>query len=93
MNGSFNVGTEKELEAIVVEPMDFVLYTRVEVKEYFRHCGKAWMRLKLWKPESRDTNHESLAARQFSCLLRDGGEEACRTTRDNLEELYEKVSY
>jgi len=70
-----------------------LMYTRVEIKECFIHCGKALIRSKLWKPESWDTHPDSLAVRQFAKILRDDSEEAYQTTKQNLDEIYRKELY
>ena len=70
-----------------------LMYTRVEIKECFIHCGKALIRSKLWDPESWDSHSESLAVRQFSKIIRDGSEDAYEITKKNLDEIYRKELY
>lgn len=81
------------LDKMKVNGKPALIYTRVEIKECFIHCGKALIRSKLWNPESWDTDAESLAVRQFSKIMRDGSEEAYQTTKKNLDEIYGKELY
>ena len=81
------------LEQMSVNGKPALMYTRVEVKECFLHCGKALIRSRLWKPEEWETSSESLAARQFATLLRDDSEEAYQTTKNNLDEIYKNELY
>ena len=69
-----------------------LLYTRVEVRECFFHCGKALIRSRLWQPEFWDATAESLGARQFSSL-RGGGDEAYKATVERLEKSYRDDLY
>ena len=69
-----------------------LMFTHVEVKECFFHCGKALIRSGLWQPASWESAEESLAARQFASL-RGGGEEAVRATEERLEEAYVRDLY
>lgn len=80
------------LEQMEVNGKPALLYTSVEVKECFFHCGKALVRSKLWKPEYWDTSPDSLGARQFS-TLGGGGENAYRETSKKLEESYKNELY
>ena len=94
MKGTATLHNDPEiLEKMQVNGKPALMYTRVVVKECFIHCGKALIRSKLWKPECWDTASESLAARQFASILRDGSEEAYQTTKDNLDEIYKKELY
>lgn len=69
-----------------------LLYTRVEVRECFFHCGKALIRSKLWQPEFWDNTAESLGARQFSSLS-GGSEDAYNATMERLEKSYRDELY
>lgn len=69
-----------------------LLYTYVEVKECFMHCGKALIRSKLWQPESWDASKVSLGARQFATLL-GGGEDAVCKTEALIEKSYREDLY
>lgn len=81
------------LEKMEVNGKPALMYTRVEIKECFIHCGKALIRSRLWKPEAWDVTPGSLAVRQFASILRDGSEEAYEKTRKNLEDIYKKELY
>ncbi|MFT3929341.1 MAG: pyridoxamine 5'-phosphate oxidase family protein [Spongiibacteraceae bacterium] len=73
-----------------------LLYTRVEVKECFVHCGKALIRSKLWNPESWDASTQSLGAKHFASLGFGGaqaGEEAVRKTEERLNQSYTDELY
>ena len=69
-----------------------LLYTYVEVRECFFHCGKALIRSRLWQPEFWDNTTESLGARQFSSLS-GGSEDAYNTTMERLEKSYRDELY
>ena len=69
-----------------------LLYTCVEVRECFFHCGKALIRSKLWQPEFWDNTAESLGARQFSSLS-GGSEDAYNATMERLEKSYRDELY
>ena len=70
-----------------------LMYTHVDVKECFFHCGKALIRSKLWQPQSWNTGKESLGARQFAESLGDGSEEALRKTEALMEKSYVEELY
>ncbi len=66
-----------------------LLYTYVEVKECFMHCGKALIRSKLWQPQSWDTSTESIGARQLAPVLGGGdSEESVRKSQALLDKAY-----
>jgi len=71
-----------------------LLCTHVEVKECFMHCGKAFIRSKLWQPQSWDTSTDSLGARQLAPLLGgDTSEDAIQKTEELLEKAYRDELY
>lgn len=70
-----------------------LLYTRVDVKECFFHCGKALIRSNLWKPEMWNVSTQSIGARQFCQILGGGGEDALRKTEERLEQSYKDELY
>jgi uncharacterized protein len=49
-----------------------LLCTQVEVKACFMHCGKAFIRSKLWQPQAWEASTESLGARQFAPVFGGG---------------------
>lgn len=75
------------LEAMQVNGKPALLYTHVEVKECFFHCGKALIRSKLWQPEAWDRDKSSIAARG---LMSEGmlDEAAVRETEAQLDRAY-----
>ncbi len=81
------------LQEMEVNKKPALIYTRVEVKECFIHCGKALIRSKLWKPECWDDDNESLGAREFAKILRGDSEEAYQVTKSNLDVIYEQELY
>lgn len=69
-----------------------LLYTRVEVKQCFFHCGKALVRSKLWNPSEWATEKRSIAARQFTAK-RIVDEAQVLKTEAALEHSYTKELY
>ena len=53
------------LAGMAVNGKPALLYTHVEVRECFFHCGKALIRSGLWWPESWDGDRGSIAAPGF----------------------------
>ncbi|RJF91195.1 MSMEG_1061 family FMN-dependent PPOX-type flavoprotein [Sphingomonas cavernae] len=80
------------LERMQVGGKPALLYTYVEVKECFFHCGKALIRSKLWQPEAWSGETRSIAARQFASQ-RVPDEEAVRRTEAALEHSYKDALY
>lgn len=80
------------LDELQVNGKPALLYTYVDVKECFFHCGKALIRSRLWKPESWEASTDSLGARQFASLG-GGGEEKVRETQARLEKSYSEDLY
>lgn len=70
-----------------------LMYTRVDVKECFFHCGKALIRSHLWKPEFWNSSTASLGARQFAESLGGGGAEALQKTEALMEKSYIEELY
>ena len=54
------------LAGMAVSGKPALLYTHVEVRECFFHCGKALIRSGLWRPDSWDGDTGSIAARGFA---------------------------
>ena len=80
------------LASMTVNGKPALLYTHVEVKECFFHCGKSLLRSKLWQPEAWDANRRSIAARGLmSAGMQD--EEAVRQTEAALERAYANDLY
>ena len=71
-----------------------LLCTRVEISGCFMHCGKAFIRSRLWQPESWEAPGRSLGARQFASVF--GGDDpatAVQRTEDLLEKAYTDELY
>lgn len=80
------------LREMAVNGKPALLYTRVEVRECFFHCGKALIRSKLWETQGRDADARSIAARQFASQ-HVPDEEAVRRTEAALEQSYNDELY
>lgn len=71
-----------------------LLCTYVEVKECFMHCGKAFIRSKLWQPQSWDTSTGSLGAKQLAPVFGgDASEDSVRKTQELLNKAYTDELY
>jgi PPOX class probable FMN-dependent enzyme len=71
-----------------------LLCTSVEVKECFMHCGKAFIRSKLWQPQTWDTSKDSLGTKQFAPIFGGGSDEdAVQRTQDLLDKAYKDELY
>lgn len=80
------------LEQLQANGKPALLYTYVDVKECFMHCGKALIRSKLWQPESWEAALDSIGARQFASLS-GGSEESLSKTKAALEKSYTQELY
>jgi PPOX class probable FMN-dependent enzyme len=93
VKGKASLHTDPDLLAqMEVGGKPALLYTRVEVKQCFFHCGKALVRSKLWDPENWAKDKRSIAARQFTAKKAAGDAQQLRTEaalkRSYTEELY-----
>lgn len=71
-----------------------LLCTHVEVKECFMHCGKAFVRSKLWQPQSWGTYMDSLGAKQLAPVLGgDASEASVQKTEELLNKAYKDELY
>lgn len=71
-----------------------LLCTHVEVKACFMHCGRAFVRSKLWQPPSWNTSMESIGAQQLAPVLGgDANEGALQRTIDLLDRAYKEELY
>lgn len=75
------------LERMSVKGKPALLYTHVEVKECFFHCGKALIRSSLWNPAEWDVAERSIAARQMAGQIVPD-EQRVRMTEAALEDSY-----
>lgn len=58
VNGKASLTADKDLvQHLAARGRPAVLVIRVEVEEVFFHCAKAYLRSKLWKPESWGERH------------------------------------
>ena len=80
------------LERMQVSGKPALLYTHVEVKECFFHCGKALIRSYLWQPDKWDADSRSIAARQMAGQ-RVPDEEGVRRTEAALDHSYTHELY
>lgn len=80
------------LERMQVGGKPALLYTYVDVKECFFHCGKALIRSKLWQPDAWNGDTRSIAARQFASP-RVPDQEGVRRTEAALEHSYKDELY
>jgi PPOX class probable FMN-dependent enzyme len=69
-----------------------LLYTHVEVKECFFHCGKALIRSEVWQPEAWAVEPHAIAAQNFA-KLRIPGDGKLRLTEAVLEQSYRNDLY
>jgi len=69
-----------------------LLYTYVEVRECFFHCGKALIRSHLWEPRQWSAEKRSIAARQLMAS-EPVSEEQIRQTEIALERSYKSDLY
>lgn len=82
------------LDQLQVNGKPALLYTRVEVKECFMHCGKAFVRSKLWEHQSWSTSTDSLGARQLAPVLGgDATEASVQKTEALLNRAYKDELY
>ena len=81
------------LQRMVVNGKPALMYTRVDIKECFFHCGKAMIRSKLWQPESWDKGTVSIGARQFASLGGKTTKEGIQKTEKHLEQSYTDELY
>ena len=80
------------LERMAVKGKPALLYTKVAVTECLFHCGKAFVRSELWKPESWPEERRSIAARGMGA--KDApNEDAVERTEQALAESYRDKLY
>jgi PPOX class probable FMN-dependent enzyme len=69
-----------------------LLVTRVRVRECFFHCGKAFIRSALWRPESWPAGVKAEIGKQFARVLR-GDAQLADTIDASIAEDYQKNLY
>ena len=81
------------LQSFEVDSKPALLCTHVQVRECFMHCGKAFIRSKLWQPNEWDQTEDSIGVRQFAGLFGGGDAESIKKTNDALETAYKDELY
>lgn len=80
------------LERLSARNKPALLATRVHVEESFFHCGKAFIRSKLWKPETWPEGMKANLGKQFASRM-NAGEEVASEIDAALEKNYEEELY
>lgn len=81
------------LEQMRVNGKPALLYTYVEVRECFIHCGKALVRSKLWQPGSWATAQRSIGGRQLASVIGAKTETEIGASAQRLEKQYDEGLY
>jgi len=85
VNGRAELTRNPELlESLAARGKPALLVTRVSVEECFFHCGKAFVRSKLWKPDTWPEGFKAGIAPQLARKF-GGGEELASTLDEGLE--------
>jgi len=80
------------LERLAARRKPALLVTRVQVEECFFHCGKAFVRSSLWKPESWPEGFEANIGRQLARRM-NAGSDVADAIEKSLAESYETGLY
>jgi PPOX class probable FMN-dependent enzyme len=80
------------LERLSARGKPALLATRITVEECFFHCGKAFIRSELWKPESWSKDYRVNLGRQIARKL-NAGDEVARTVEEGLVDSYTNRLY
>ncbi|QIG80565.1 MSMEG_1061 family FMN-dependent PPOX-type flavoprotein [Stakelama tenebrarum] len=80
------------LADMAVKGKDALMFTHVEVRECFFHCGKAMIRSHMWQPEHWQTETRSIAARQLLGKKKRSEEEIVQT-EELMAESYKNELY
>jgi PPOX class probable FMN-dependent enzyme len=93
INGTAEVTRDPALlERLSARDKPALLATRVRVRESFFHCGKAFIRSALWKPETWPSGVRADIGKQIAKKL-DAPEEVAVSIENGLTEDYEKRLY
>lgn len=85
VNGSAELTRDPELlERLSARNKPALLVTRLTVEECFFHCGKAFVRSKLWKPETWPEGVKANIAKQLARKI-GGGDELVTAIDEGLE--------
>ncbi|NNE74785.1 MAG: pyridoxamine 5'-phosphate oxidase family protein [Acidimicrobiales bacterium] len=92
INGTAEIRRDPELlEQLSMQGKPALLATRVSIDECFFHCGKAFIRSKVWHADTWSTDAGSPIAKQFAAKAGDPTVEA--VVADALEADYEHELY
>jgi PPOX class probable FMN-dependent enzyme len=80
------------LERLSAKGKPALLATRITVEECFFHCGKAFIRSELWKPESWPRDYRVNLGRQIAKKL-GAGEEIAEQVEEGLVDSYRNRLY
>lgn len=93
VNGAAEITRDPQLlERLAARGKPAVLATRVRVRESFFHCGRAFLRSSLWRPDTWPTGVRLSVGRQLADR-HGAGEEAARAIDRGIEKSYEKGLY
>jgi len=92
-NGTAELTRDPELlERMAAKGKPALLVTRITVEECFVHCGKAFIRSALWKPETWPQGYRVNLGRQLAKKF-GAGEEIAEQIEDGLVESYTNRLY
>ncbi|MFN2425230.1 MAG: MSMEG_1061 family FMN-dependent PPOX-type flavoprotein [Candidatus Binatia bacterium] len=80
------------LERLSAKGKPALLVTRITVEECFFHCGKAFIRSGLWKPESWPQGYRVNLGRQLAKKM-GGNDEVAERIDEGLEQSYKTTLY
>jgi len=93
VNGSVELTRDPEiLERLSARNKPAILATRVAVEESFFHCGKAFIRSKLWKAETWPEDFKANIGKQFASRT-DAGDELANAIDEGMRKDYETGLY
>lgn len=93
VNGTAELTRDPELlERLSARGKPALLATRVRVEECFFHCGKAFLRSALWKPETWPRGVKANIGQQIARKL-EAGAELARSIEEGLEKDYREGLY
>jgi len=93
VNGSVELTRDPEiLERLSARNKPALLATRVTVEESFFHCGKAFIRSKLWKPKTWPEGAKANIGKQIAARSK-AGEDVAEAVEKALLESYETRLY
>ncbi len=93
VNGRAELTRDPEvLERLSARNKPALLATRVHVEESFFHCGKAFIRSKLWKPDSWPEGMKADLGKQLAARMK-AGDDVAREIETSLEKNYDEELY